>query len=83
MNIRIMGINQVLALMLLILSASSSATPIDHVPGKLKPFRVMVIIGDQWKDPASYIIEAGKPTGEYSGYDANPGVTGPMIFIIW
>jgi len=80
MNIRIMGINQVLALMLLILSASSSATPIDHVPGKLKPFRVMVIIGDQWKDPASYIIEAGKPTGEYSGYDANPGVTGANDF---
>jgi len=50
------------------------------VPGTLKPFRVLVIIGDQWVDPASYLVEPPKPTGSYSGYDAEPDVPGDNDF---
>ena len=30
------------------------------------PFRVLVVIGDQWEDPASYMVSRPDPTGEYS-----------------
>lgn len=46
----------------------------------LKPFRVALVIGDQWDDPASYIINLPGPTGKYSGYDARPDVQGESDF---
>jgi hypothetical protein len=59
---------------------SSNVLSSDHVPLKFKPFRVLVIIGDQWQDPASFMVDVAKPTGEYSGYDANPIVNGADDF---
>ncbi len=50
------------------------------VSGDLKPFRVLVVIGDQWEDQASYVVDMPKPTGEYSGYDAAPEVNGDCDF---
>jgi len=64
----------------LTLMAVSAAFPADHVPGVFKPFRVLVIIGDQWEDPASYLVEMPGSTGQYSGYDAAPEVQGPCDF---
>jgi len=80
MNKRILVIRQILTLLILILLTTSNALPADHIKGKLKPFRVLVIIGDQWQDPASYMVDVAKPTGEYSGYDAKPGVNGADDF---
>jgi hypothetical protein len=45
-----------------------------------KPFRVAVIIGDQWDDPMSYMVTAPNATGDYSGYGDQPGVPGPKDF---
>jgi len=45
-----------------------------------RPFRVLVVIGDQWKDPASYMVERAIPTGEYSGYFIYPEVYGENDF---
>lgn len=49
-------------------------------PGRLKPFRVLVVIGDQWEDPASYMVNIPEPTGEYSGYGITPEVAGAADF---
>ena len=46
----------------------------------LKPFRVLVIIGDQWEDPASYMVTMPKPLEKYSGYFTRPEVSGPVDF---
>jgi hypothetical protein len=46
----------------------------------IRPFRVMVVIGDQWEDPASYMVSRPQPTGEYSGYFTYPEVAGPHDF---
>jgi len=45
-----------------------------------KPFRVLVVIGDQWEDPASYMVSRSAPTGEYSGYFTYPEVSGTNDF---
>jgi len=45
-----------------------------------RPFRVAVIIGDQWDDPMSYMVKAPESTGDYSGYGDQPEVEGPMEF---
>lgn len=57
-----------------------NASSKDNETAVLKPFRVLVIIGDQWEDPASYMVARSKPTGEYSGYYNNPEVPGPNDF---
>jgi len=46
----------------------------------VKPFRVLVVIGDQWEDPASYMVSRPATTGEYSGYSTYPEVSGPNDF---
>ncbi|MEN8227013.1 MAG: hypothetical protein ABFS38_02580 [Bacteroidota bacterium] len=45
-----------------------------------KPFRVLVVIGDQWEDPASYMVSRSAPTGEFSGYFTYPEVSGSNDF---
>ena len=35
----------------------------------MKPFRVLVVISDQWKDPSSFIVNMPKAPGLISGYD--------------
>ena len=45
-----------------------------------KPFRVAVVIGDQWEDPMSYMLTKPKVSGEYSGYGDQPDVSGPIEF---
>jgi len=52
----------------------------DHEKAVLKPFRVLVIIGDQWEDPASYLVAIPKPLEEYSGYFTNHEVPGQADF---
>jgi len=50
-------------------------------PGQsMRPFRVLVVIGDQWEDPASYMVSRPEPTGAYSGYFTYPEVVGPHDF---
>ncbi len=44
-----------------------------------KPFRVIVIIGDQWQDPMSYLVTSPEPLDEYSGYYRGPEVPGPIL----
>ena len=65
MNIKIFNYRQILVLIVILLASFSSVFCADHTAGKLKPFRVLVIIGDQWQDPASYMVDVAKPTGEY------------------
>jgi hypothetical protein len=47
---------------------------------KTRIFRVLLVIGDQWDDPASYVVNPPGPTGAYSGYDATPDVAGDLDF---
>lgn len=44
------------------------------------PFRVLVVIGDQWEDPASFMVSRAAPTGEFSGYFTYSEVSGPNDF---
>jgi hypothetical protein len=68
--------------MLLILLLTSALTPSARceIPGNMRVFRVLLIIGDQWEDPAGYVVDIPGPTGEYSGYDATPDVQGSVDF---
>ncbi len=52
----------------------------DSITSGYKPFRIAVIIGDQWEDPMSYMVMAPTSTGDYSGYGDQPEVPGPMEF---
>jgi hypothetical protein len=61
----------------MILPALIAAEP---VPAKIKPFRVLLIIGDQWEDPAGYLVEMPKSLESYSGYEAQPAVQGACDF---
>jgi hypothetical protein len=45
-----------------------------------RPFRVAVVIGDQWDDPMSYMVSKTISEGEYSGNGSNPEVSGPTDF---
>ncbi len=45
-----------------------------------RPFRVIVIIGDQWQDPMSYMVTSPEALDEFSGYSSNPDVSGPIDF---
>ena len=46
----------------------------------IKPFRVMVIIGDQWQDPMSYIVAKPKPTDGSIGIYPRSEMIGPNDF---
>lgn len=76
-----------LALLMVISYASSP------VNSEIKPFRVIVVIGDQWKDPMNYmvtkssgaeyernIISTKYESTEFSGYSRTPEVPEPTDF---
>ncbi len=42
---------------------STSNFPVDLQDIKVKPYRVLIIIGDQWKDPMSYNIDPRRVNG--------------------
>ncbi|MCK4345126.1 MAG: hypothetical protein KAX05_07545 [Bacteroidales bacterium] len=69
-----------LTISVLIFITEINAFSKDPETALFKPFRVLVIIGDQWEDPASYMVTKSEPTGEYSGYYNRPEVTGPVDF---
>lgn len=71
---------RIFILLVSLLPAGSGNAAIGNNPKDYRPFRVLVVIGDQWQDPLSYLVDPAKPTGEYSGYDAAPDVTGPNDF---
>lgn len=59
MNIRAFSLYQTFFIFLVLCFTScisESSSPRNNVEGMLKPFRVLVVIGDQWDDPASYIV---------------------------
>jgi len=64
----------------LVMLLFSYAYASDPAPGTHKPFRILIIIGDQWDDPAGYVVSMPEPTGAYSGYDAKPEVSGNVDF---
>ncbi len=66
----------VAGIFLLFLISALSAKGNNH----LNPFRVILVIGDQWKDSSSYMIAMPEPTGEFSGYEAKPEVRGDSDF---
>lgn len=67
------SIKAVILLVILLMFSSTDSFAV-------KPFRVLVVIGDQWEDPASYMVSRSESTGEYSGYFTNPEVSGPNDF---
>lgn len=70
-----------ISLWLLLIMLTSAFEAKSHPSAAiLKPFRVLIIIGDQWVDPASFVVARPEPTGEYSGYDAKPAVPGASDF---
>ena len=52
----------------------------DYGNTMLKPFRVLVILGDQWQDPASYMVSITKSPNKYSGYFTRPEVPAQVDF---
>jgi hypothetical protein len=58
----------------------SDAFSKDHINTMFKPFRLAVIIGTQWEDPASYMVTLPKTLEEYSGYFTFPLVPGQVDF---
>jgi hypothetical protein len=47
---------------------------------KTRPFRALLVIGDQWDDPAGYLVGLPSSTGEYSGYGEMQEVKGEQDF---
>ena len=45
-----------------------------------RPFKLLVVVGDQWKDPASFMVERAAPTDNFSGYFMYPEVYGDNDF---
>ncbi len=72
------GLRAVIILIMLALHLSLSAGEGSQI--RKRAFRVLLVIGDQWDDPAGYVVGPPAPTGEYSGYDAAPGVEGASDF---
>ena len=70
----------IISALLILITGLSAGRVSGSGAGKQLPFRVLVIIGDQWKDPASYAVEMPEPTGEYSGYALKPEVHGDNDF---
>ncbi len=70
----------VLVFLALLFYTAGNAVTGEKLSSNLKPFRVLLIIGDQWDDPASYMVGLPQSTGEYSGYDAKPEVPGDRDF---
>ncbi len=66
-------------LLLLFISGLHAFSKNDADP-LLKPFRVLVIIGDQWEDPAGYMVASPEPSPEYSGYFTQPEMPGQGDF---
>ncbi len=58
----------VMLTLFLFLVAGAPVLAKDSGGNLLKPFRVLVIIGDQWDDPAGYMVTHPKPLPGYSGY---------------
>ncbi len=52
----------------------------DSGKNLLKPFRVLVIIGDQWDDPSGYLVTRPTPSPAYSGYVTQPVLPGQEDF---
>jgi hypothetical protein len=65
-------------LLMFILSASEYAGAQTIL--KQRPFRALLVIGDQWDDPAGYLVGPPSPTGEYSGYGEMQEVKGDRDF---
>jgi len=64
----------------LLFLAGIQGIAVDSTNSAYRPFRVAVIIGDQWDDPMSYMVRATKSTGDYSGYGDQPDVPCPIEF---
>ena len=71
---------QVLLFFVFLIYAACNVSSAVQSSDNLRPFRVLLIIGDQWDDPASYMIGLPEPTGEYSGYAATPEMNGDWDF---
>jgi hypothetical protein len=80
MRMKITCIWQMAALVILLSVGSDFTLYGGQTSLKINPFRVALVIGDQWKDPAGYLVDLPAPTGEYSGYDATPAVQGDQDF---
>ncbi len=66
-------------LLSLLLSVFAGVRSFANDPA-INPFRVLVIIGDQWDDPAGYMVTHPKPLPVYSGYSIRPVVPGQEDF---
>ena len=67
-----------IAILVFLFIASWNSLQASHIPGKFKPFRVLVIIGDQWEDPASYMV--GNAISNTLNIAAIPKLTSPSDF---
>ncbi len=64
-----MGIILLTVVMLLPIRIMTAQVPGENL---LKPFKVAIVIGDQWQDPDSYIINEPEPQERISGYFSTP-----------
>jgi hypothetical protein len=44
-----------------------------NLTGLIKPFRVLIVIGDQWGDPMGYMVERPGSAVGYPGMEESPG----------
>ena len=73
-----LGLFVLIIVMLSVYSTAGFCSSGDQ--NSVKPFRVIVIIGDQWQDPMSYMVTSPEALDEFSGYSSNPDVSGPIDF---
>jgi hypothetical protein len=66
--------------MLLFFLTVAFVLPVSAVSPGVLPYRVLVVIGDQWEDPASCLVTAPSPAPEYSGYYNRPVLPGQEDF---
>jgi hypothetical protein len=58
---------------LLILLPVSGMKAGGNLAGLIKPFRVLIVIGDQWGDPMGYMVERPGSAVGYPGMEESPG----------
>jgi hypothetical protein len=72
-----------LALMSFLLVLHVHAISADPRPVDPKPYRVLIIIGDQWDDPGSYAIDARSRFGNRSRESAKDFLDVMTMLKIW
>jgi hypothetical protein len=69
-----------LAVILVLVNITASA---DTSPNYVKPYKVLVVIADQWKDPGSYSIDSESRLCEYLCFKSSHQTGLKRRYVLW